>query len=55
MHSIAGVSHNRLTILFEPGLNDNQQLEAWLDDEAGAGLLLPPTGTTGEVAWEVPF
>ena len=44
-----------LTILFEPGLNDNQQLEAWLDAEAGAGLLLPPTGTTGEAAWEVPF
>ena len=44
-----------LTILFEPGLNDNQQLEAWLDDEAGGIPYLPPTGTTGEAAWEVPF
>ena len=44
-----------LTILCEPGINRDAQFEAWLQEESFVGAILPPTGTTGMAAWEVPF
>ena len=44
-----------LTVIMEAGINNDRQLEAWLQDMAEFDEPLPPTGTTGEAAWEVPF
>ena len=44
-----------LTILLEAGINKDLEFEAWLQEESSPGSYLPPTGTTGRGAWEVPF
>ena len=44
-----------LTLLFEPGLNNDAELEAWLAEEADAGTSGSSTGSSGYLLEELPF